>query len=375
MVPTSQKYRPIRFSLLLLGAPVATHDLRVRPGELTRIEPQRTNVHNTLGGAYIDAFGAGIQQVMLSGVTGWHGGEEAFHSLRNTINNWGTLRSDRVSAALDPDLVELIFVDTLDRMSLVVAPLEFSLMRTKHSPLMLQYRIRLAVVRELSAGLGFFDAILGAITDVVGRATASIAALTGIAGIQTAGAAVVSGMRSTLGPLASAADSYLRMSSNLLSIVTSGVLPNGTISAELAPTYSLAMSVQLAGRGIFTSLADVLLLPQAVCHELNAIASSFTSAYCSLRNGFDQLRFCDDIEPLFGASNCSSTGGGRRASAYTETGVNPFRTVFPPTVAGIQTPESRAAMAAAVALDPVVTSLSAAEAAARLIAIRSGIVA
>jgi hypothetical protein len=379
--PTSQKGRAIRFTLLLSGVPMATHELVVRPEELTRIEPNRVTVHNTLGGAYVDAFGAGIQQIQLSGTLGWRGsrnadGEAHFLALRETVRRWNSLRDTRVAAALSPDVVELVFVDALDSIAVVVAPLEFTLLRSRHSPLLMRYRIRLAVVNDLSTAFSaVVDFILGAIANVAAKAIASLGSLTGIASLQGSMSATFAGLGGSLGALAPAGSAFLSASGNLLTAVAAGVSVNGLISASLAPTYVAAVGVQAAGAAVFTSLAGLAGLPAATVYAVSAAASSFAAAYCALVNGFDQTRSVVDIEPLFGASNCSSTTGGRAPSAFSAAGTNPFESMplAAGAVSGVQTTASAQAMANAAALDPLATQLSMTDAANYLGAITEGL--
>jgi hypothetical protein len=242
----------------------------------------------------------------------------------------------------------------------------------------MRYNIRMAVVRELSApGLFGLDSILGAIENLFGRAADSIKALTGIAAGQGIAGSILGGMKSVLGPLASSGASFLAMSQSLLTTVTGAVSAVGNIvSAPLGAIYLLAMSVQQAGRNVFASLASIAGLPASVAYQINSIVAGFQAAYCNLVNGFDQLRRMFDLDPLFGASNCSSTGGGRPPSTFTQARTNPFASIYAATAtATVQTPASAQATASAVASDPLTTSRTNAQAAVVLTDIRDGILA
>lgn len=360
-VPVSQKDRPIAFALLDGGAPIAWHELIVRPESLTRVEPQRVMVHNTLGGAYIDAFGRGVGQVILEGTTGWRGAEVAFHSLRETIGAWDALRQSRLSMALSPDDVELVLSDALDEFALVVVPQEFTLNRTKApNPLLFRYRIRMAVARDLAdPGPMDLDAILKALTDALGRAAAALGSLTGIAGLQGVAASALGALGKALGALAKAGQVFLQTSQRLLTAVVSGVnAVTGVVDAVLKPVYYLALATQLAGRNLFYAASSLTGMPAHVVYQLNRIGTLFESARCNLLLGFDQMQSIFDLEPLFGASHCSSTAGGRPPSLYAGADHNVFASIAPAGGSLLQTTASAQAMRMAGTIDPLVTQFS-----------------
>ncbi|HEX5678796.1 MAG TPA: hypothetical protein VFX91_12595, partial [Alcanivorax sp.] len=110
----------------------------IRPEELTVIEPSRAAVQQTLGGAWLDNFGPGIKSVNIGGHTGWralYGDEDGFalfKRLNNTVFRlWHAKRAAAIEAGRDPDLIQLVFVDELDELVYVVAPLSFQLRRSK----------------------------------------------------------------------------------------------------------------------------------------------------------------------------------------------------------------------------------------------------
>lgn len=57
------------------------------------------------------------------------------------------------------------------------------------------------------------------------------------------------------------------------------------------------------------------------------VAGAYSNIYCVLRNALRQQIYYEDYNPLFGASNCSSTSGGRPISSLS--GQNPFYSVVP----------------------------------------------
>jgi hypothetical protein len=181
MPPNSQRDRPISFHLWDGGRVIASHRLYVRPEEISYEDPGRIAVQQTLGGAWADEFGRGLTQISLRGITGWRGnqdgdGETQFHNLRRDIfDGYYSERARASAAASDPDLIQIIFVDTLNDRTMIVAPQSFRLMRSKSRPLLHQYAIQLiglAQHGEMSAKTE--DAIAEAMTDRYGRRTASI---------------------------------------------------------------------------------------------------------------------------------------------------------------------------------------------------------
>lgn len=379
--PTSQKARPISFVQLSgAGWTGARHDLVIRPEELTRQEPFRTTVHHTLGGGYVDAFGRGVGMITLSGTTGWRGGPDEdgaakFDALRDAVLAWARSREERVSAGLSPDLVELGLIDTLDGFELSVAPLEFTLRRSKQRPLLRQFSIRLAVVRDLSdPPIGDLDSILGAITSPLGRVGAALESLEVSAAGQGRAAQTMGGLGRFLGPMAGAASGFLDKSKSLLEQVRGGVdAVTGAVDDTLRPVFDLTRDIQAAGRNIFHAVNAIAGIPNHVIYQVNAIAGNLQGAYCDLVNGFDRLQTAFDLDPLFGASNCSSTGGGRPISTWGDR--NPFDALVPGAPSAPVSADARSVIQQAKALDPVAQPLTLAQAADRLERIAAGVTA
>jgi hypothetical protein len=166
MPPPLQIGRPIGFA-----GTGGLYSLNIRPEELTRYEPSRLAVQQALGGAWIDGFDRGIVTIKIQGHTGWRGttptavggasnglsGEDQFAQLRATsFLTWHSRRAQIVAGGGDPNTVELIFIDTLNRMSDLVAPKSFTLRRSKSRPLLMMYTIEMLVLQDLaSASFGF----------------------------------------------------------------------------------------------------------------------------------------------------------------------------------------------------------------------------
>ena len=153
MAPPSQKaqFRPIT----VIG-PGGECTFNIRPEDLSWTEPVRVNAVQTLGSAWVDAFGPGIAQIVIAGHTGWSGGpsggpdwEAQFQNLYAcAFKDW----NDQVEASKDPESVKMTFVDTLDSRAAQVVPKTFVLRRNKSRPLLVQYNITFLVVRMLGGG-------------------------------------------------------------------------------------------------------------------------------------------------------------------------------------------------------------------------------
>lgn len=215
--PPSQKNRRITFDLSGGGA-AGTVDMVIRPEELTRVEPSRLSVQQTLAGAWADAFDRGVATIRISGHTGWHGaaastggglsGEAQFQTLRTTaFQGWHDARGALVAAGQDPAAVEMVFIDELDRFSALVAPKVFTLRRSKTRPLLMMYVIELLVLQDLGdpggggAGGGLGDAIAALFGDFLGGGD-QIAGLVGQITDLVNGAQGIAGLASQVGTLA-----------------------------------------------------------------------------------------------------------------------------------------------------------------------------
>lgn len=215
-MPASQKadVRP----LTVIG-PSGECTFNVRPEDLTWTEPVRANVVQTLGSAWVDAFGPGTGQIVIAGHTGWSGGrtgpdwEQQFRTLYAcAFQDW----NDRVEATKDPESVEMLFADTLDDRVARVIPKTFVLRRSRSRPLLMQYHITFLVVRMLGGGGGggaatapqaVFDAAQDALADAAGAMDSMLG-----------GTGIIDGL---VGSVGSAALSQTRGN---LDVITGGVL-------------------------------------------------------------------------------------------------------------------------------------------------------
>lgn len=337
MVPTSQKDRPITFMLFDGESFIEGQDLIIRPEELSRTEPARASVTQTLGGAWVDDFGAGLSVITLAGTTGWHGsrfadGEAQFERLRTVVvDRWHALRKQRADQAQTGegvDAIKLVLSDRLDNFTVVVVPAQFQLRRHKSRPLLMQYNIQLTVlgdfaydnvatshdfVREAINNPNRYDLAIKALAEAQ-RKNQESSALLGVSGLGT--------------DIMNAANKVLAMSDQVLESTKARMLKvKGIIDRETGPLIAASAAILQASRNAFQILAAGGDLTQYAKAVLQRIAGNMRDALCNLLNGFRRFLSVPDFSDIFGASTCSSTGGGRPISPWAAE--NPFPRVLP----------------------------------------------
>ena len=358
MQPASQKNRPISFLLFdhAERTPlVAYQDLIIRPEELTRSEPNRANITQTLGGAWLDDFGAGISTINIAGHTGWRGsinwdGAEIFQMLRDTVfTEWNKRRSNRPSQSSPPDDVELIFADQLNQQAMVVAVTNFQLRRHRSRPLLSQYSIQMAVLSELHASdyAQEQDSLVDAITApnraelAKNNLDAVIARQQGI--MDKLGAVgMARELESATGDFLSKTNDMLASVRNYASDFKSG------FDSVAGPLVATSVQVLEAGKNIYQMLAMPSNVAAYVKATFQQIAGNLDDALCTIKNGFRRLLDLPDFSDLYGASTCSSTGGGRPTSPWAQ--LNPFEELYPTVVTPASTISAPCANAIAASM-------------------------
>jgi len=351
--PSSQKAaeRPISFVLDdqsgTGGGGLLSIDLVIRPEELTRNDPSRISVQQTLGGAWADSFGQGIPTIQISGHTGWRrtesnigaDGVERFKELFDGVyTQWHDRRRRAADAGNDPDKVKLIFADSLDGFSVVVAPMSFMLRRSKSRPLLAQFQIALTVldedidsesyfqygkggklgylIRGEASGSGLLESLgLESLTGSLNKLDGIVAGIKGA--ITQAGGLIQSAL---IGPLTT----FTTTINNIGGMVRSAIFSGSSLLGEVV---GLARLVVNAGVGVYNSLASVVGLTGQVRSFFMGGAGAIMNIKCLLSNAIDVQQYVPDYSPLFGSSYCSSTSGGRPLSIYADS--NPFYDVVP----------------------------------------------
>lgn len=312
--------RPISFVLqnASRGQVLGSFSFSIRPEELTRTDVSRMTVQQTLGGAWADDFGPGMATINLSGHTGWRGaqgidGMAQFASLKNTVfDTWHMQRKSARANGQDPSGIQLIFADALDSTTDIVAPLNFTLRRSKSRPLLMQFQISLVTLDVATA-----DSLLsgaGGLLESLGLHSLASALKTLSNAISSINRWVQSNV---LGPL----NRFLGMAQSVFRAVYSAVR---TGVGPLNQLLGLAVSVARAGMNIFNTLAATVGVVEAGVASFMGSAGVFSDIFCLMSNAFGKARIYQNYSALFGASNCSSTAGGEPVSQYVLTGANPF---------------------------------------------------
>lgn len=339
--PLTQKaeYRPISFVLddQALGTGPRSVSLVIRPEDLTRNDPSRISVMQTLGGAWADSFGAGVPTITISGHTGWRrresdmaDGEERFQELFDQVfTSWHEQRDFAVLAGMDPGRVQLILADALDNFAVVVAPMSFTLRRSKSRPLLCQYQISLTVLQQNVDTEFGFGGELGYLT----RKEASFAdagVLEGL-GLDSLTDAVneitdfIAGIKGFIDSnLVAPVRAFMLQTARLYGSVRNAITTASGIAGSL---INIAQLTALAGVNLFRTLAAVASIPGQVKAQLMQVAGAYSNIFCVLKNALRQQIYYQDYSTLYGSSNCSSTAGGRPISSIG--GQNPFYQVVP----------------------------------------------
>ncbi|CAB4137133.1 hypothetical protein UFOVP326_6 [uncultured Caudovirales phage] len=358
--PTSQRDRPIAFVLDGQGG-MQTAALAIRPEDLSRTDASRIQVIQTLGGAFADAWGPGVPSITISGHTGWRSygeaadGEARFKALRAVAyDGWHERRATAIRAGSDPDEVRLTFADALDDFAVEVAPLSFNLRRSRSRPLLMSYQISMAVLSDQPGARGQRGGLGGTWLDGQLRALGldSLAdSINTIQGYLDGGLDWID--RNIQAPLRS----FMGWTNNLYRTVLGAARYVDRYSASLMGVASLATQ---SGVNIFRSIGAIVGLPTYARQRAMEVAAAYTNVFCVLRRALRSILPYDDYYTLYGASNCSSTSGGRAISPYAASGVNTWAAVYPPgaSLPVTVTPRAQAAMAQVAAVDPVVQPMS-----------------
>jgi hypothetical protein len=175
--PIPQKHRPI--SLIVhqgFNIPWFTL-LHPRPEDIQYTHPSRGTVIQTFDGGFVDDFGEGLCDIVITGNTGWRGGiipgEAAFFLLRDWIVlRFHALRKQQADAGKPIDDVKMFLVDTLNLYVYEVYPISFTGRKNKSRPLLYQYTIRLTGLDRMF-GLNSLDGaiddakrVIGAVRDI-----------------------------------------------------------------------------------------------------------------------------------------------------------------------------------------------------------------
>lgn len=335
---TSQKagVRPISFILDNLGALSDPITLPIRPEDLTRTEPSRATVHQTLGRepvGWVDHFGEGMPQVTISGHTGWgykpglgRDGFQSFEALNELVaHRFPEFKQLAIDTGRDPADVQLLFVDMLDNFAWSVVPMQFVLRRSKSRPLLYQYNITLQAVATTPAApvieLPFFGSIaagqfsLGRVTSFLDQVLSTVEGLS---------AQALAAIDAALAPVSATVKAFVSASNTVFKIVNTA---SNFVGEAAGKVIGIASDLAKVGTNVFRALSTAAGLPSAVKANLSQVAGAFNEVSCIFANSLRARGSYEEYSPLYGASNCSSTTGGRPASALADK--NPFMLMQP----------------------------------------------
>jgi len=348
---------------------IADIDLIIRPEDVNINNPSRNKTTQTLGSAWLDSWGKGIVRIRISGTTGWRGdgikdGYAYFKELKQSVYDlWHELRANKVSQGVDPGDIQLVYIDQLNEVAVVVEPSSFDLKRNKKQPLIAKYDISMTVL----GSIGDFidddkDSIAEAISNPKQRFYDVQTNLNGISSDQTS---LVGSLKKLGSDIASTAETFVDKSNELL------VAIDDLSDSAINPVVALSANVQRIGRNAFQLLATPYRLADQVKASAMEISSNFNDAYCSINNGFGVLKTFPDFSDMFGASNCSSTGGGSPKSKYADT--NPFEEIYILDSSSVAVSDAAKDAMSQLYIDPLTSTFSSDEILDRLLVISEGI--
>ena len=368
---TSQKpdVRPISFILDNMGSLGDPIVLPVRPEDLSRSEPLRATVHQTLGKkvtGWVDEFGEGLPTINISGTTGWRynpslgrDGFQSFEALNELVaHRYPQFRQDAIDAGRNPDDVKLIFVDLLDNFTYPVVPMQFVLRRSKSRPLLFQYQMSLqATSLSIDAPnlakpeMGSVFGGLGALGGAISRFDSFMDQIEGWIG------QAAQFVDRVITPIAAKVKTFVGHVNGVLKRIDTVVRSAGNLITGTAnKLIGIAVDLAAVGRNVMRTINNIAGLPAHLVGNLGRVASAFNEVVCIFSNALRPRGVYENYEPLFGASNCSSTTGGRASSIYADS--NPFESMMPPQSHGVGL--SSAAMASVATLkqsDPVLSPM------------------
>lgn len=384
--PTDQRagVRPIAFLLQKMGGFSTPVTLKIRPEDLTRNEPSRVNVTQTLGRdvqGWVDNFGEGLPSCTISGHTGWRSsagsgedGAEAFETLNSLVQHeYHRAKQDAIDAGMDPATVKLLFIDMLDNFTWSVTPTQFVLRRSKSRPLLYQYNIALqAVSTDIDNPLmvlpfsGSIFAGLGALGSVIGEIEGYADDINGWI------AEAVAFKDRALAPIGATIATFTDMSARVFGAVNS-VIVNGenAISGTANDLIGFASDIAKVGCNINRTVSAIAGIPDHIKASISAVGSAYSEAYCIFKNSLRPRETYQDFSGLYGASNCSSTTGGSPASIYA--GVNAFELMQPERGPVMFTSNAQSSITTLGNADPVLAPIDLREMNRHLNIINSGV--
>jgi hypothetical protein len=174
-----------------------------------------------------------------------------------------------------------------------------------------------------------------------------------------------------LADLADPLGAMMGQTTALYSQVSLAVAAGNPLAGALGGMASLTAQ---AGMNVLRSLPGIGNFAQDALAGIMTLAGAYSNIFCVLNNALGGRVLIQDFSALFGASNCSSTSGGRPPSLFAAAGVNPFYSVVPSAAALpiVLTGEAQTAFRTFASADTVLAPISSTAMSAGLGAIASG---
>lgn len=146
-----KRYYKQTFELKSKGKSKYRHTLLVNPEDMSVQEPSRTNVQQTLGGAYVTDFGVGLHQVNISGTTGYSLRTNADGQRKDGYQEVKDLRRKLYRNFLETNdsNLEMYWYNWEDEEYYQIVPLSFRISRNKSEPLLYRYEFQFTALRKL----------------------------------------------------------------------------------------------------------------------------------------------------------------------------------------------------------------------------------
>lgn len=371
--PSSQKAGERPISFVLTGRSdqdVREYPFVIRPEELTRVDASRVMVHQTLGVnhyGWVDSFGRGLPTINISGNTGWRikqDGEDGIDrliSLKAQFDNWHEIRQEKINLGENPDDVRLLFVDTLDRFAVNVVPMQFVLKRSKSRPLLMQYNIAMVALGPDMDASPFLPApatpnklsIIEGLLSGINRITQWLKEITKWVD------------KTIVEPIKAFVALTKRMLDSVIGMIRTGV----NLAAR---AIFVARDLAQAGMNIARTVSAILNLPDLAKQQVNRIATEFSSIFCLIKNALNITPYYDDYSSVYGASNCSSTAGGRPPSRYKD--LNTFQEITAkPDTTVVVSGGAQESLTVLTRIDPVTVTMTPGELVAHTNAVVEGV--
>lgn len=150
----ARKFYKQTFALRYAGMGyLQVHTLLINPEDMSVDEPSRSSVTQTLGGAYVTDFGAGLPEVNISGTTGYKARVSPDGYLTDGYQEFKNIRDNIYRAyieANDPNL-EMYWFDweNDEYYQIQPKPNGFRLMRNKSESLLYRYQFNFVCLQRL----------------------------------------------------------------------------------------------------------------------------------------------------------------------------------------------------------------------------------